>query len=203
MRDSVGWQQGAERQQGGWGESGVRRYLEAHGNAVIPVNLIEDGGAPAVTSYLSRLVLPDLDVSNEHGRAWWEVKTKSKPDYYGKAREWRHGIEKRTWVEYLAVVVKTHTPGWLAIVERDSQILLVAPFEHLRRYVHPHLGLRDAYGGAEMVFFSRDDFEVIAEGDEWLDVPPWLPRPVSQPPHPWQQGRPLPGPVTQPRLEFE
>lgn len=191
---------GPEWDQGEWGEREVRAYLERSGQYVVPASLIDNGGAPmAISLVRANLVLPDVLTIGGGGSAWWEVKTKTVARKYQKTGAWRHGVDKRCWLDYLTVEEESGLPGWLAIVQRRPPRLLAAPFERLRRRVHAMEGSRAAYRGAELVYWDVDDFDLLGGGAVWTEPPP--PPIVPKVTHPWDPGNGGPE-WHQPRLDI-
>lgn len=175
---------------GRWGENEVRAWLQAQpGHYVIPVNMIEDGGAPRAVNELSRLTLPDLGVLACGSGQWWEVKTKGRAVFYNATHTHRHGVEERLWHQYLEVERVSGWAGHLAIVQMDPPQLLAATFTRLRAVVSEHLGSTAAYGGQRMVFFDVNDFDILLSGQTWTTPAP-PPLPVNTL-HPWTE-TPLP-----------
>lgn len=178
---------------GTWGERQVRRWCQQQGWFVVPMHLIEDGGAPALVSELQKHVLPDFQVAS-NGRVWWvEVKTKTKAARFNKAQEWRHGVDLPNWEAYREVERITGIPGTLMIVQLEPELaLLVAPFTHLEPFTQI-CEPKDAFPRG-MVFWPRDRFE-------WLSISaegPNLPRIEPKVSYPWD--RPDDGPEAQDRL---
>lgn len=179
---------------GEWGEKTVRRWLERDmGYFVVPTNMIEDGGAPALTAHLKRLVLPDHLAFGNGGGLWVETKMKREPLYYQKLRQFHHGIEERLWVQYLEVEQETKLPGWLAIVQMNPPKLLFQSFNLLSKWVYPHTGSTDPYGGKRMVFFNADDFEWVLSGEDLHRIvsPPPPPLEITRAPRPWDGDHPM------------
>lgn len=178
VKNTIEWRLGQ------WGERHVRRWLERDcGLFVVPTSLIEDGGAPALTNALQRIVLPDLQAHGDsRWRGWCEVKTKTRAVKYNITQEWRHGIGARLWADYREVEQRTGMPGTLVILQcAPKMLMLVARMDALVPI--PHSGSRAAYGGEELVFFRVDDFE-------WFDfVPDELPPQINpKVVRPWEVG---------------
>lgn len=178
---------------GRWGEDEVRDWLREQGKFVIPVNTIEIGGAPQALGLMKNMTLPDLNVIGAGCGEWWEVKTKRKPAWNQHRRKHVHGVGKRVWHQYLEVEAESGWPGYLAIITQESPHQLVAAsFARLSKVLMPHQGSWDVFG-EEMVWFDRDDFDVLLDGPQWrTPSPPILDiavvHPWSEPPPPeWQQ----------------
>lgn len=166
MKETVEWELGQ------WGERQARSWCEKQGWFVIPAYLIEDGGAPAATRHLEKLVLPDLQVAVNGEARWIEVKTKTLSPVYQKTGDHRHGVDLRNWEAYLEVEAQTGIPGYLMIVQLEPHWLLMASFAHL-------LPVVQVYG--DMAYWPRDRFErleVRADG-------PSAPRIEPKAEHPW------------------
>lgn len=176
---------GQQWQLGQWGEREVRSWLERDcGMFVVPTTCIEDGGAPALTRLLQRHVLPDFQAFGEGHGHWWEVKTKTRPVYYQKQREHRHGIAERLWNAYVKVANTTGLPGHLAIVQLEPRMLLAASFSSLTPLVHT--GSTTAHG-ERMIWFRVDDFDRLSIGSNGPCLPP--PRIEPKSVRPWEVGK--------------
>lgn len=142
------------------GERIVRRRLEELGYFVVPTNLIEDGGAPALTGALRRITLPDFQVSRDGRSAWVEIKTKTSAVWYRLGHEWRQGINKNNWLAYLEVQNVTGIPGYLAVLQdAPTRTLLFSALDDLSPIAMT--GSKAAYNGKELVYFRVSDFREI------------------------------------------
>lgn len=169
----MNFKESPEWELGQWGEAQVRKWLESTGKFVVPTSCIEDGGAPALTNLLRRIVLPDYQAFDGSGGGWWEVKTKTRAVKYQKANEWRTGIDLRHWRAYREVERVTNLPGHLVMIHGNRELqgqLLVARMSEL--VVIPHSGSTSSYGGRELVFFRIDDFERVTFTPSGPQLPP-------------------------------
>ena len=66
---------------------------------------------------INGFIKPDLLVSKDGNKYWVDSKRKDAPVFYGKAREWRHGIDSKCYWEYLGVEHSTSIPVWIAFIE--------------------------------------------------------------------------------------
>jgi len=175
---------------GQWGEIHVRRWLERSGKFVVPTSCIEDGGAPALTRLLQRLVLPDYQTFDSNGGGWWEVKTKTRAMLYQKANEWRTGVDLRLWNAYREVEQATQLPGHLVMIHLNPKELhrklLVARMDDL--VAIPHSGSTTSYGGSELVFFRIDDFDRVTFTASGPQLPPHIEPKIVRP---WEVDKPM------------
>lgn len=193
-KDSLEWVFGQ------WGEQAVRRWLESQGKFVIPTTCIEDGGAPALTRLLERVVLPDFQAFGVGGE-WWEVKTKTEPVRHQISGQTRTGLDEDLWFQYLRVQQETGLPGHLAMVFDTPKMLLAQSFSVLDRWAHFHQGRTEPFGGKRLVFWNIDDFERILVGDDLDKLAPAAPThpPITREARPWDRKSPDLG-SRQPRL---
>ena len=154
---------GKEWDQGIAGEQVVREWLKRQGYYVIPVSQIENGGAPVLEFAHSRQILPDILAGIRGSTCWVEVKTKGRATLYRKTGQWEHGVRLSHWFDYLACEDQTGIPGYLCILERENNLILMAAIRDLD-------GCRRTYYGDAMpdrrpyAFFPRDAFT-------WNDAP--------------------------------
>lgn len=188
------FKQSQEWQRGEAGRDIAVRWFKEQGYFVVPVDLIESGGAPSLEGWVRKVVLPDLQVARAGKIAWVEVKTKSRPVHYQKANELRHGIGQRHWNAYLEVQETTGVPASLAIVELSTKVLLFAWMALLSQHVRQHSGSTIAHG-ERMVYWPRDMFKQYRLR---ADLPNPVP-PTTE--HPWNQ-EPLPSSDQQEYFEF-
>jgi len=173
LKDTQQWQLGQ------WGETHVRKWLERSGKFIVPTTCIEDGGAPALTQLLRRHVLPDFQAFGGGSGEWWEVKTKTRAVLYGITNEWRTGIDVRLWNDYRAVERETGLPGYLAMIHREPELMLLTA--RMGELVPiPHSG-----GLAPRVWFRVDDFERVTITPDGPEMPYIAPKTVRA----WEVGR--------------
>lgn len=172
-------------QWGTWGEKIAIKWLQKQGWYVIPVSLIDNGGAPKAVGLLKSIVLPDLQIAGKGGSRWVEVKTKRNPIHFRKARQWRHGIDQPKWDAYLSVETESQIPGDLAIIQirpgpeaEPEPMLLIAPFDQLQNSAKHEPG-KDG----PMVYWATEKFEIFPLED--CPIPP-LPN-LRLVEHPWEK----------------
>lgn len=173
----------------------VSNYYAARGWLVMPLRLIENGGAPRAVGLAKSFVLPDLQVARGGVVRWVEVKGKGRIVKYQKAREFRTGIEERLWNDYLHIETESGVPGYLAMVHlrRDPEgsidpLLLLAPFALL---VPPDQEgvVKPVYDNKPMVFWNVDRFDRFdLPAHDLADMPSIEPRTL----HPWEKNSILP-----------
>lgn len=178
FKDSDEWRLGH------WGERLVRRWLEEQRYFVLPVNLIEDGGAPRLTAMLNQArVVPDFQVAGGGQMRWVEAKTKTRHGDYRQRHMKTHCVDLDNWRDYLAVEQVTGLPGHLAIVQLNpGPVLLFAAFHELEPYTFtgdtPNVIAK--YGSA-IAYWDVNRFRQYA-------IDPSEPAPVIEPRtlHPWE-----------------
>lgn len=209
-----GFKQTAEWANGRWGEVHVREYFQSIGWWAVPLGLIEDGGAPALTSALERIVLPDLQVARNGQLRLVEVKTKHHAPWYGKLQRHQHGMSLRCWRDYRKACREMDTEGYLAVVEQHQSqecpprypaacgcraVLLLGSFDEIATNAQEDESEGTIRAFKEpMVFFDRRHFEKLAltaSGPQLLSkhVMPALPA-VRQTyvVRPWEKNRSVP-----------
>lgn len=167
------------------GEMAVKKWLMGFGLSVVPTGMIENGGAPVLEGWARNCVLPDLQVFGDTLRGWVEVKTKSRATRYRKTGEWEHGLKLSNWDDYLRVEARTGLSAFLAILELETNIVLLASMSLLNGRGRVYRG-DNMPDGKPHIFFPRGAFEWY-HGPSNLDVAPLLPkatRTLSQRPAP-------------------
>jgi len=76
---------------GDQGEAWVRRLFVQWGHWVVPISLIDNGGAPMLEDWIESNVLPDILAGKDGDTFVVEVKTKSRITY----NRLRHRLEGR------------------------------------------------------------------------------------------------------------
>lgn len=105
------------------GEGLITRWLTSRGWNVLPAYEIElqSGKGPRLFSAkLGTLIAPDLLVFNESGFYWVEAKTKSAFTWHRITETFQTGIDRRHWLDYLAVRETTGVPVWLMFLHRPG-----------------------------------------------------------------------------------
>lgn len=160
------WQLGKD------GEAVVREWLKAQGYHVIPTSLIETGSAPMLEAQNWKLILPNNLVWREGVPRWIEVKTKSRATLHRTPpRRWEHGFPLRHWDAYLAIQEQTGFPMSVAVLELQTQMLLLNTVERLAVNKRPFF-----MDGEMHIYLARNDF-VPQEPPAYLKVA--IPEPVA------------------------
>lgn len=105
---------------------------------------------------------PDLDAMKGGRRYWIEVKTKAHAVLNNSAGEYRHGIDRPCWNDYVMVAKESGTPVWIIIYEELSGDILAASTEELQ-VARFQLGGVRGYGNQRggMIFWARSAFREI------------------------------------------
>jgi hypothetical protein len=146
---------------GSFGEDTVRDFLVGVGLAVIPLSKIQDGGAPSMHGCDGeRITLPDFEIyCRNQTSCFVEVKTKSRAHWYKGV--YKHGIDLKSWAQYLATTRTTGKPVLLAIWEVSTNTLLAQFCRVLETCEHDTF-FHKAYDGW-MINFRRDDFVIVTK----------------------------------------
>lgn len=173
MKSSREWRFGAE------GERIVNEWLKKNGYLVVPTSLIETGGAPMLSGWIKRAVLPDTQAFREGCGRWVEVKTKGESIVYKK--EVRTGFSLRLYRQYEEVERETGMPCYIAFVHRKERELAIGTLGNVTQIVEEYL---PKYKGP-MAFWRVDTLErytleggAVAALDK-LAVPPKVTYPWS------------------------
>jgi hypothetical protein len=106
------------------GEALVREWLKLRGFYVLPTSLIQNGGAPALESFLNRITASDILVAG-HGRTYWaEIKTYSRSTWNQIRQREEHGVPIKNWNQYLEGERITGIPGYLYILQLNERKIL-------------------------------------------------------------------------------
>ena len=109
------------------GEAFVREWLKAAGYCVIPISLIDNGGAPMLEDYVRSNVLPDILCALRGLPLWVDVKSKARATKNRQRGRWETGCALRHFEHYCAVAARTGIPGALAFLHaRESRLFLGA-----------------------------------------------------------------------------
>ena len=169
---------------GQWGERLVRQWLTSRSWWVIPISLINNGGAPAFETWIRQFtVLPDI-FAGCNGRAQWiEVKTKTKSVPNALRKRDEHGLEERLWRHYIAGQQLTGIPGAIAFVQTQPRLLYIGALDTIEV-------ASVVYDGSNLAeprrFFDLRRFEKYNFGKSGLtlEVAPTI-EPKAQP-RPWE-----------------
>lgn len=176
MLDTPEWRQGRR------GEAAVRQWLEDRGFFVMYAADITSSGAPMLRRNGERLILPDLQAGQDGAARWVEVKTKYTATLCRRHKRREHGLEQRNWEHYLECERIYGFPGYLAILERQTGIVLEATLQRLH-VVREHSMMQ----GVPHWFFPRDAFDIY-DGryyDDGLElIRPAAKRTIDLPPPP-------------------
>lgn len=182
MKETKEWELGQ------WGELVIRRWLTQRGYWVVPASLIDNGGAPALETWLEEHIsLPDL-IAGRNGVSFWvEVKTKTKSVPHGHRQRDEHGVDERNWQDYLKAQEITGIRGLLAIVQLQPERLLVNGLDEVAVSAFLYDGPNVP---APRRFFDVRRFEWFEYGAGWLKqskIGPTAPKITpSVEPRPWE-----------------
>ena len=104
---------------GGKGEVMVRRWFMELGFAVLPLSLIENGGAPMFESDVAKLISPDILACRNGLSVLVDVKSKGRLPRYRVGQRMQTGIELRQHDSYMAVQKATGMRTALCFIHAD------------------------------------------------------------------------------------
>ena len=113
----------------------------------------EDPGAPSLYIGEWKIALPDLDVVKDGKRFWIEVKAKTRPVFYRKTGQYRHGFELSRWNSYKRIEQEMGSPVFIVVHEQDMDNLLVQSVKKLKTVAIPGEGRQKSF-----VYFPRSSF---------------------------------------------
>ena len=162
-REALDWfREAGESELGKFGESAWRNIFQFAGINFIPLCNIQDGGAPLMHGQV-KTILPDFDVSTNRFNAYVDSKCKRKSVMYWKAKEVRHGIDRRNWQHYVSISEFNRKRCLLGIIElfddsehwsgsvlAQSLSILGSPISGFSNQSH-------------MVYWPRNKFRLLAE----------------------------------------
>lgn len=119
-------------QRGLKGETLVREWLKLRGFYVLPVSLIENGGAPALEGHLKRIIASNSLIAGEGRTFWAEIKTYQRATFNQKRQRWEHGVPIRLWDEYIKGQEMTGIPGCLFILQLNERMILEGNLDDLQ-----------------------------------------------------------------------
>lgn len=108
------------------GESRIAYWLRARGYHVLPIyeKEIDNGKGPrlfmAANSPAPQLIAPDMLIMREGVLMWIEAKHKRRFSWYGIGGYWVTGVDKRHYLDYIAVQERTTLPVWLMFLHTNS-----------------------------------------------------------------------------------
>lgn len=173
------------------GEKLVQEWLKLRGFYVLPVSLIENGGAPALEGHLKRIIASNHLVAGAGKTFWAEIKTYQRAAFYQKYQRWVHGIPIRLWNQYLEGQRITGIPGYLFILQLNEHIILEGKLDDIeigsQKTIddhHPPSGPQIFFDVRRFTWYSLDTLErLTAMMPE--DIPPKTVRP-------WEEGKKFP-----------
>lgn len=173
------------------GEKLVREWLKLRGFYVLPVSLIENGGAPALEGHFKRVIASNHLVAGAGGTFWAEIKTYQRAAFYQKYQRWVHGIPLRLWNQYIEGQRITGIPGYLFILQLNEHLILEGKLDDIQigsqkttGDSHPPSGPQIFFDVRRFTWYSLDTLEkLIAIMPE--DIPPKTVRP-------WEEGKKFP-----------
>lgn len=142
-----------EAKLGEQGESVIEKWLRDNGFFVLPSSDYNKFGAPMMKGKAQKIILPDKLVARSGRSKWVEVKTKSRASWTLKTQRYEHGMPTRHWQDYLKCQEKSGIEGWLAILEIEARVILLACLDDLKSCIR-----HSQIGGRPHVFFPCDSF---------------------------------------------
>lgn len=158
---------------------------------MLPVSLIENGGAPALEGYLKRVIASNNLIAG-HGQTFWaEIKTYQRAAFYQKYQRWVHGIPIRLWQQYMEGQQITGIPGYLFILQLNDRLILEGKLDEIQIGSQKTIGKQHPPSGPQIFFdvrrFKWYDLDTL-EGIKAM-MPEDIPPKTVQP---WEQGRKFP-----------
>jgi hypothetical protein len=101
---------------GEFGERVWSNIFRASGIPYIPLHKIETGHAPMIQGK-DKTVLPDYECALKREAVYVDSKAKTKSVFYRKLRQERHGIDRRSWVQYIKAAALTDKKCGIALIE--------------------------------------------------------------------------------------
>lgn len=111
---------GPEAKFGDLGEELARSWLMREGYAVLPVSLIENGGAPVFESDARRLISPDILACRNGSSVLVDVKSKARRAFNRKFDRWQTGCSLRHYHSYMACGAATGMRAALCFIHADD-----------------------------------------------------------------------------------
>ena len=165
------------------GEGLITRWLNGRGWDVLPAYEIETqtGKGPRLFSAkLGKLIAPDLLVFKDSSFYWVEAKTKSAFTWHRITETFQTGIDRRHWLDYLAVGETTGLPVWLLFLHRpgssakDTPAGMESPsglygqvIDILKETIdHEHAN----HGPSGMVYWQENTLKKICEYEQMMCV---------------------------------
>lgn len=151
------------------GEKLVAEWLKRRGFYVLPVSLIENGGAPALEGHLKRIIASDHLVARSGETFWVEIKTYQRATFNQKRQRWEHGVPIRLWNEYIKGQEITGIPGYLYILQLNERIILEGKIDDLKTGSvntvgdhHPPSGPQIFFDVRRFKWYSLDTLKPLA-----------------------------------------
>jgi hypothetical protein len=98
------------------GEKYLIDYLESDGFVIedwAQTEAVKTHKGPRLDGYIK----PDLLVYKNSKHYYIDSKSKDAPRFFGKTKEWRHGIDGKCYRDYKKVQEKTGNKVWIAFIE--------------------------------------------------------------------------------------
>jgi len=147
----------------------VKELLQKSGWRVKELRKASDNGRAPLLESSDRdqnLRLVDFQAHNDSRDTHYiEVKSKAKARYLGVEDEYRHGWEAAQHEDYQEFArTYTNDPVYIFVHERKTGVILRAKIRelHVAQRVDDESKLR-AFNGEPMVFFRREDFDVVTD----------------------------------------
>lgn len=137
------------------GENLVREWLKLRGFYVLPVSLIEAGGAPALEGRLNRIIASNHLVARAGETFWAEIKTFQRATFNQHRQRWEHGVPIRLWNEYIKGQVITGIPGCLFILQLNECLILEGKLDDIKIGSFKTVGSHHPPSGPQIFFDVR------------------------------------------------
>lgn len=166
------------------GEALVREWYKQQGYFVLPVSLIENGGAPALDSHVKRIITANHLAFKAGEQKWVEVKTYKRATKSQHRKRWEHGVPQRLWRQYLEGQALTRIPGYLTVLQVDERLILEGRMDHIVKSAYMQAPRENHPPSGPQVFFDVRFFDWY-NLDTLLLLPEMLPPKVIRS---WEQG---------------
>jgi len=175
------------------GEALVREWYKRQGYFVLPVSLINNGGAPALEGYVRKVIVANHLAFKGADQRWVEVKTYARASFNQQRHRWEHGVPQRLWLHYLEGQALTHIPGYLTILQVNKRLIMEGRIDRIATtaYVqapaenHPPSGLQIFFDTRFFDWYRLDTLEPLPKMDSPKVIREWEEKPFPsdrQPP---------------------
>jgi len=169
------------------GEDLVRQWYKSRGYFVLPVALINSGGAPALEGELNRIIAANHLVFREGEKRWVEVKTFQRSTFNQRRQREEHGVSLRLWKAYKEGQELTGIKGVLCIVQVNEAKILEGTLDEIGVGAYIQAPTENFPPSGRQIFFDvrRFQWHYIRDIPELVsmlpkDLPPKIVRPWEQ-----------------------